>query len=113
MKLFTPIRIGKLEVKNRIILPAMGTGFAEDGEVTERMIRYYEEQARGGAGLIIVEVITVDRGGWAGSTRLRIDSDRFIPGLRKLATSIKKLGAKAAIQLQHSGVQAKTPVTQM
>jgi 2,4-dienoyl-CoA reductase-like NADH-dependent reductase (Old Yellow Enzyme family)/thioredoxin reductase len=113
MKLFTPAKIGKLEMKNRIIMPAMGTGFAEDGEVTERMIRYYEERAKGGVGLIIVEVITVERRGWAGSTRLRIDSDKFIPGLKKLANSIKKYGARAAIQLQHSGVQAKTKVTQM
>lgn len=114
MKLFTPIKIGKLEVKNRIVMPAMATGFAsEDGQVTERMISYYEERAKGGVGLIIVEFTGVERRGRPLPMQNMIDMDRFIPGLQKLVEVIKKHGAKAAIQLHHGGVKASAKITQL
>ena len=79
MKLFTPINIGKLEVKNRIVMPPMGTGFgSEDGQVTERMINYYEERAKGGAGLIIVEGAAVEGRGRFLPLQPMINHDRFI-----------------------------------
>lgn len=54
-------KIGNLSLKNRVIMPGMGTGFATpNGEVTERLIRYYEERAKGGTGLIITEFTTID-----------------------------------------------------
>lgn len=56
-KLFEPVRIGRMQLKNRIVMPPMGTGYAEDeGYVGQRPIDYYEARARGGAGLIIIEV---------------------------------------------------------
>jgi 2,4-dienoyl-CoA reductase-like NADH-dependent reductase (Old Yellow Enzyme family)/thioredoxin reductase len=114
MKLFTPINIGKLEVKNRIVMPAMATGFAsEDGQVTERMISYYEERAKGGVGLIILEYTGVERRGRPLPMQNMIDMDRFIPGLQKLVEVIKKHGAKAAIQLQHGGIKASAKITQI
>lgn len=114
MKLLTPIRIGNLEVKNRIVMPPMHTGFgSEEGRVTERMISYYEERAKGGVGLIIVEFTAVERRGKAMSLQLMIDNDRLIPGLRRLAEAIKNHGAKAAIQLQHAGVKASAKITQI
>ena len=107
MKLLESIKISKLEVKNRIIMPSMFTGFAsEDGQVTERMIKYYEERAKGGVGLIIVEGSIVERRGKVLLHQPLIDNDRLIPGLRKLAGAIKKNGARAAIQLHHGGVKA-------
>jgi len=88
--LFTPIHIGKLEVKNRIVLPPMGTGLGtEDGQVTKRMINYYEERAKGGVGLIIVEISAVERRGRA-SRELLVDHDRFIDGLQRLARAIQR-----------------------
>ncbi len=55
-KLFEPVMIGNVEVKNRIVMCPMGSGYASiTGEVTERLIDYYTERARGGVGMIIVE----------------------------------------------------------
>jgi len=60
-KLFSPIRIAALEVKNRIVMPPMHTGFGgADGSVTQRIIDYYEARAKGGVGIIIVEAATVN-----------------------------------------------------
>ena len=60
-KLFEPGRIGNLELKNRIVMPAMGCSLAEvTGEPGPRMIRYYADRAKGGAGLIITEITRVD-----------------------------------------------------
>jgi 2,4-dienoyl-CoA reductase (NADPH2) len=52
--LFSPITIGKLTLKNRIIMPAIDLGFCPDGMVNKRMIQFYRERAQGGAGLIMV-----------------------------------------------------------
>ena len=60
-KLFEKGKIGNLPIKNRIVMTAMGTGFAAaSGEASEEIIRYYEERAKGGVGLIITEVCRVD-----------------------------------------------------
>ena len=60
-KLFTPGRIANLELKNRIVMPAMGCSLAESsGEDGARMIRYYTERAKGGTGLIITEITRID-----------------------------------------------------
>ncbi|MDE7066684.1 MAG: NADH:flavin oxidoreductase, partial [Schaedlerella arabinosiphila] len=60
-KLFEKGRIGRLELKNRIVMPAMGTGFASStGEASDEIIRYYADRARGGAGLIITEITRID-----------------------------------------------------
>jgi len=57
--LFSSIKIGSAELRNRIVMPPMSTGYgAADGSVTERHINYYEARAKGGAGLIVVEVTT-------------------------------------------------------
>ncbi len=55
-KLFEPVNIGKLELRNRIVMPALNTKFGtEFGAVSDRMIDYYVERAKGGVGLIIIE----------------------------------------------------------
>jgi 2,4-dienoyl-CoA reductase-like NADH-dependent reductase (Old Yellow Enzyme family) len=59
--LFSPGRIGNIHIKNRIIMAAMGTGLAGfNGEITANSLKYYEERARAGVGLIITEMATVD-----------------------------------------------------
>ncbi len=112
-KLFEPGRIGSLELKNRLVMPPMATNYAsKDGQVTERQIDYYEERAKGGVGLIIVEISCVDSPVGRGMVRqIAIDDDKFIPGLRKLAKAIKKHGARAAIQLHHAGRQTSSKIT--
>ena len=60
-KLFEPTKIGAMTVKNRIVMPAMGTDFGtQDGFVSPKLVDYYEERAKGGVGLIIVENTSVD-----------------------------------------------------
>jgi 2,4-dienoyl-CoA reductase (NADPH2) len=102
--LFSHMRLGNLELRNRIVMPPMTTGFACDGFVTDKMIDYYTARAKGGVGLIIVEDCIVDTPlGIHGYNDIFIDDDKFIPDLRRLAEAIKKDGAGASIQLNFSG----------
>ncbi len=103
--LLRPGRIGKLELRNRILMAPMGTFLArEDGHIDERHKLYYEARARGGAALLIVEVAAVDHPRGAAMThQLGLSDDAFIPGLQDLTQRIHGHGAKAAIQLHHAG----------
>jgi len=100
--LFEPITINKMEIKNRIYLPAMHLNMADKFFVTEKLKAFYRARAKGGAGLICVGYATVDD---KSGTPLNIGAhkDEFIPGLKELAQEIKQYGAKACIQLNHSG----------
>ena len=103
--LFQPFQIGPMSLRNRIVLPPMGTNAADDeGHVTPRVLDYYEKRASGGTGLIIVEGVCIDQShGKAVQHPLGIDDDRYIDGLSRLADVIHRAGAKAAIQLHHAG----------
>ena len=108
-KLFTPVKIGKLEVKNRIVFPPMVTGNAgPDGMVTDKHINWYEARAKGGVGLIIVEFTYVSEHGSAGPDLLGIWHDDFIPGLKKLVEKIHTYDSKIFIQLSHGGRQTSS-----
>lgn len=110
--LLSPARIGNITVRNRMVMPPMGTNYAsDDGFVTERLVRYYEARAEGGTGLIIVEIAAVAPEGKAITHQIGIWADKFIPGLRYLAESIRKHGARAAIQLHHAGRQTTFQTT--
>ncbi|MGA9048205.1 MAG: FAD-dependent oxidoreductase [Dehalococcoidia bacterium] len=103
--LFQPIKIGKMEIKNRISVPPMHTGFAADGGgVSDRLIRYHELRARGGFGLITTEIAAVDGQTGLGSGHpLCLYDDKFIPGFKKLADMVHKYGARLAVQIYHPG----------
>lgn len=106
-KLFEPAYIGKLQLRNRMVLPPMATMFAEeDGSVSENTIDYYEERAKGGIGLIIVE-ITAPGLQCTGPHQLSLGDDRYIPGWERLANAVHKHGAKIAVQLQHSTMETR------
>lgn len=108
-KLFEKIYINNLEIKNRIVMPPMHTGYAtEYGNITDRIINYYTERAKGGAGLIIVECAYIDLRGRSFHRQLAIDDDSRIDGLLKLTSSISKYNCKVAIQLHHGGSVATT-----
>jgi 2,4-dienoyl-CoA reductase-like NADH-dependent reductase (Old Yellow Enzyme family)/thioredoxin reductase len=111
--LFRPGRIGTLEVPNRIVMAPMATNFAsETGGLTDTLIDFYERRAMGGIGLIIAEHCCVDFPcGKGGAAHLRLDDDRFVPGISRLAEAVHYYGSKIAIQINHSGpsgVPAKT-----
>lgn len=104
--LFSSQRIGSMEVKNRFMVPALATNFANpDGTVSQQLIDYYTARAKGGFGLIVVEVAAVDEIGKAIPFELGVWSDEHIGGLRELVKSVHKYGAKIALQLHHCGRQ--------
>lgn len=102
-KLFQAGRIGKLDLKNRIIFPPMVTRYvSEDGRVSQKMLGYYGERSRGGCALIFVEASYPRSGGYRG--RVYLDNDEVIPGLRELVNVIHNGGAKAGIEINpHRG----------
>lgn len=101
-KLFTPVRIAGLEVRNRIVMTAMQLNYTPEGKVNDRIVAFYEERARGGTGLIIVGGCTIND--VAGATwMLSIGEDSDVEGHAKLAEAIRKHGAAAACQLYHAG----------
>ncbi|WP_373483204.1 FAD-dependent oxidoreductase [Acetobacterium sp.] len=111
-KLFKPIQIGTLQLKNRGVMPSMVTNFCNpDGSVSDRFIAYHAARAKGGVGLIIVEAVYVNPCGKGFNNQIGIDYDGLIPGLKKLTDRIHGLGGKIAIQLYHGGRQANTMVT--
>ncbi|MDN5362492.1 MAG: hypothetical protein PWP70_1539, partial [Moorella sp. (in: firmicutes)] len=104
--------IGKMQLKNRMVMPPMETNYAYgDGSVTGRLVAYHEERARGGVSLIIVEASYVHITGKGFKNGLGIYSDRLIPGLRRLVEAVHAHGAKIAIQLFHGGRQAHSELT--
>lgn len=105
--LFTPIKIGSMELKNRLIVPAMGTlQCSEDGSVTDQLIEYWAARAKGGWSLLLVEVTAVDPLGVSAPFVPVLYDDRYIPGMKKLADEVHKYGAKIGVQLYHAGRQA-------
>ncbi len=106
-KLFEPGMIGRVKVKNRIVLPPCTTNFAgPSGEVTDRLISYYAERARGGAGLLIIENTQVKYPeGKNVSCQLRLDNDKYIPGYQELTDAVHFYGARVFQQIHHAGRQ--------
>ena len=104
--------IGNLDLKNRIIMAAMGSNFAgEDGHTTEKLEAYYEERAKGGVGLIILETSAITwPAGASMPNMLGFSKDEFIPGLQSLTQKIHQHGTKVAAQLNHSGKIAQEDV---
>lgn len=104
----SPIKIGRLEIPNRIFCPPMGTNFAEtDGAAGDRMIRYYVERAKGGVGLICLEGAAVTNVAGTGIVaELSLEDGRFIPGLRDLTEAVHDHGAKLSLQIHHPGREA-------
>ncbi|MCX5907164.1 MAG: FAD-dependent oxidoreductase [Deltaproteobacteria bacterium] len=103
--LFSPARIGRMKLRNRIVMAPLGTNLADvNGAVRDRQIEWYAERARGGAGLIIVENTSADdRFGRGLAHQLRLTDPKFTPGLAELVEAVKSAGAKIAIQLNIQG----------
>lgn len=105
-KLFSPIRIRGLELKNRVVFPAACTHMAaEDGSVTDQLIAYHEARAKGGSGLNILEATNVQKStaapGFPG-----IYSDKFLPNLNRLADAVHAVGGRCCVQLWQGGLAA-------
>ena len=105
--LFSPMKIGNCEIKNRIVMPPMMLGFGQfDGTPTKKMVDYYEERAKGGAGLIITEITRVDDfSGASAFAQLGISHDYHIAPLKDMIDKIHQYDCKMFIQLHHPGRQ--------
>lgn len=102
--LFSPFRIKGMELKNRSVMPAMGTGYAHsDGTVTDRLLAYLARRAAGGAAMIITEVCAVDTRGKGFPNELGVWSDHLVPSLTRIPEALHRYGAKAVLQLHHAG----------
>lgn len=110
-KVFEPTSIGQMQLKNRIVMPPMGTNYAEaGGAVSQRMLDYYEARARGGVGLIIVEgsapsLQCTTSPQASPSHQASLGDDKFIPVWQKLTDAAHKYNAKIAIQIMHATLE--------
>src|SRR5512136_2291149 len=101
-----------MEVRNRIVMSPMITNYADEGgAVSDQTLAYYKARARGGVGWVIVESSYVHRAGIMYIRQLGLDDDKHIEGLRKLSGVIKKEGARASIQLIHTGRRAQSDIS--
>lgn len=105
--LFSPMKIGNVEIKNRVVMAPMLMGFGQfNGNATEKMMNYYEERAKGGTGLIITEITRVnDTTGASSFGQLAASKDRNIESMSELAKRIHKHGSKLFVELHHPGRQ--------
>ncbi|NCY16666.1 MAG: NADH:flavin oxidoreductase, partial [Actinobacteria bacterium] len=96
-----------MELRNRIVMPAMDQNTCDDGAITDLTIAHYEARARGGVGLLILETSAV---AWpVGATSIHqpaLSEDRFIPGLTRLAEAAHAHGARIVVQACHHGKTA-------
>ena len=106
--IFKPLTVHHMTMKNRIVMMPMGTNYGEqNGEMSFLHINYYEQRAKGGTGLIIVENASVDSPqGSNGTTQIRIDKDSYIPRLFMLCETVHKHGTCIALQINHAGASA-------
>ena len=102
---FSPFKFGTVEVKNRIEFgPASHMLASHDGYVTREMTAYYQNIARGGAGIVTIGESPIDLGyAQAHQFQLNLGDDKVINGLSVLAEAIHRYGAKASVEIAHSG----------
>lgn len=109
--LLSPAKIGKVELRNKTVMAAMGMSQAENGFVNTAVLNHYSERAKGGVGAIIVEVTCVDPPlGLNTKGMLVIDDDKYIPGMSQLADVIHAGGSKAFLQISHTGRGARRKI---
>jgi len=101
-----PGKIGTMELKNRLVIPAMCTNYTYQGHFTDQALYYYGLRARGGAGFIIIEAAAIDYPIGRSVLNCAVSDDSYIPTLKKLTDEVHKYGTKVALQIMHSGRQA-------
>jgi len=101
-RIFRPITIGRMEVKNRIFIPGHNTALSEKGLVSEAMLAYHETRAKAGVGMLTMEVSTVHES-YAPYGRLSVMTDECIPGLEAMAQLGRRHDCRILGQLFHPG----------
>ncbi len=109
--LFSPFKIRAIELKNRIVMPALASFLvSDDGSISERTVEHYRRRAAGGPGMVIAEACAVSPEGVVSAHQARIYEDRFIEGLAKIAAAIREEGGVPALQIHHGGRQTSIKV---
>jgi len=107
-KLYSPGKIGALEIRNRLIMTPMHLAYCPDGEVSDQLVEFYRLRAQGGVGLIVIGAVGIDPLRINQHHMVQMDDDRFIPGLRRLTDAVHSAGAKIFPQLWHGGRYARS-----
>lgn len=111
-KLFEKKKIGNLEIKNRLIVPAMDSGLTTKEHLfSQRALDYYTARAKGGFGLIITEFLCVSQDGLSSETQAGIYDDSFITNLSELTKRLHDNGAACFAQIHHAGIQSDVKAT--
>jgi 2,4-dienoyl-CoA reductase-like NADH-dependent reductase (Old Yellow Enzyme family) len=112
--LFTTIKLKSCEIKNRIVMPpVVNFGWAdENGFVTDRHVKHYEQRAEGGAGMIIVEATCVEKNGRIAKSQLGVWSDDHIEGFKKITGACRPYNPMMLLQIHHSGLVASPDIAE-
>ena len=115
-RLFEPIKIGNVEVPNRIVNEPMGTAYSNvKGEATPQEVAYYAARAKGGIGLVLTECMSVVPGGETGMRgggnpkQPNIGTDAAVDELKKIADAVHAEGKIVMVEIYHSGCQGVPP----
>ena len=110
-KLFTPFTIKNIQLKNRIVMPALASFMIrDDGDISEAAVEHYRRRAGGGPAMVIMEACAVSPEGVVSPHQAVIYDDRFIDGLARIARAMKAEGAVPAAQIHHGGRQTSIKV---
>lgn len=107
-KLYSPGKIGRLEIRNRLVMAPMGLAYCPGREISDRIIEFFRLRARGGVGLIILGAVGVDPIHIFDTDMVYLHDDSFIPGMRRLTEAVQAEGVKIFAQLFHAGRYART-----
>ncbi len=106
--LFTPLKLGPVTVRNRVVFSAHLTNYAHDGRPTDQHAAYYEARAAGGAGLIITEEHSTHPTDWPYEKLIHGFHRSVIPGYRKITEAVHRHGVPVFAQINHNGGQASS-----
>src|SRR6266545_4270616 len=101
--LFSPLRLGPVELQNRIVSTAHQTTLVRDHLPTDDFVAYHGARARGGAGLIVLEATAVDQSGVLTGHTLAGFREEIVPGLVQVAAAVQPHGTRLFLQLLHGG----------
>lgn len=107
-KLFEPLKISNITLSNRIVMPAMHLGLANDGFITKKLTNFYVERAKGGAGLLVVGGCYVDIYAKGLPSMIAVDDDKYLPKLTEFTKTVHdaRENVKICCQLYHGGAYA-------
>src|SRR5918998_4440526 len=106
--LWSPLRVGPVTVRNRIVFAAHLTNYADDGRPTEQHAAYYEARARGGAGLIITEEHSTHPTDWPYEKLIHGFHQEVLPGYQRITEAVHRHGTPIFAQINHNGGQASS-----